>query len=255
MVAITNRAIAFRRSDHRAGRGFTLAEILVALGIMAIGMAMVAAIFPAALAFNKSSTNDTRGMIICENGFTLSEGALTTKIVDKSAPTLLTVLADEATESVTIDSIDVKILDRNKQHYPTGESDVRTGFVMMARNGGGSVYQLVTVAYRKTDKTHLARAMGVTCTVSGKNVTVSSGKLKIGSPLINRKNGEFMIIDSMDTTGTKGTLNANRPTTAMSDGNQFYIIAERSSSNGDISELRQSPAIQTMSKVTGLKQR
>ncbi|MBT3201058.1 MAG: prepilin-type N-terminal cleavage/methylation domain-containing protein, partial [Phycisphaerales bacterium] len=74
MVAITNRAIAFRRSDHRAGRGFTLAEILVALGIMAIGMAMVAAIFPAALAFNKSSTNDTRGMIICENGFTLSEG-------------------------------------------------------------------------------------------------------------------------------------------------------------------------------------
>ena len=250
MVAITNRAKAFRASDHRAGRGFTLAEILVALGIMAIGMAMVAAVFPAAMAFNQSSTNDTLGMIICENGFTLSEVSLTTTKVDTSpTPTLLTVYADESAANLTV-------LDQNEQHYPTGDSGVRTGFVMMARNAGGSVYQLVTVAYRKTSKNNIARVMGVTCTVSGKNVEAPSGtKLKIGSPLINRITGEFMIIDSIDKNGNKGTLNtSNRSTNSMSQSHDFYIVVERTSGDKDISSLRQSPAIQTMSKITGLKQ-
>ncbi|MBN1942400.1 MAG: prepilin-type N-terminal cleavage/methylation domain-containing protein [Phycisphaerae bacterium] len=56
-------------SEIRKGRkAFTLMELLIAIGILAVGGAMAAALFPAAIKENQSSYNDTLGSIICQNG-------------------------------------------------------------------------------------------------------------------------------------------------------------------------------------------
>jgi prepilin-type N-terminal cleavage/methylation domain-containing protein len=249
---------------RQRGGGFTLAEILVALGILAIGMAMVAAIFPAAMEFNRASTNDTLGTIICENGLVLAELAMTAEAVDAAIASAgveegqLTILADDLRE---------EFLKKSQMRYPTDSGNVKTGFVMMIRKipvGGGAVggaagesgaYQLVTVAYRKTKKENTVVVVPIGCTVSGKDITGGgAGKLRIGSPLINAETGEFMIIDSINMAGTKGTLHIPDGFTATFSGNSFYAIVECDSGGNilPVKDMRRSPAIKGMSVVTGL---
>jgi prepilin-type N-terminal cleavage/methylation domain-containing protein len=230
-------------SDYRCRRsngGFTLSEILVALGILAIGMAMVAAIFPAAMEFNRSSTNSTLGTIICENAFALADIELSVSTIDaadtNAGDTLLRAYMGE-------------------QKYPTGE-DTKAGFVLAAQKvpNTTSTYQFIAVAYRKTDNGNSVQFQEVSCTVSGKDITGGSGSLRIGSPLINRDNGEYAIIDSIDEDKNTGTLDIDeneRDITKMEGENSpYYVLVE---TGGDSDSLRRSPAIQTMSKVTGLK--
>ncbi|MDP6545652.1 MAG: prepilin-type N-terminal cleavage/methylation domain-containing protein [Phycisphaerae bacterium] len=246
------------------GKGFTLAEILIALGILAIGMSMVAAIFPAALEFNRRSTNSTLGTMICENGLVLSELELTAEMVNAGdlrvapgSPTQLAVYAD-----------DMKCTDKNAKyplsqaelHYPTGDAESRTGFVMLVRQTVGSTYQIVTVAYRKTNKNNTVELKEVTCTISGRDITVASpGYLRIGTPLINKTTGIFAMVDSINSaganSGTKGTLDID-PNVRKMDGNvSCYVLLERTSTGGNIpvTTMRLSPAIGAMSKMTGLK--
>jgi len=231
--------------QRRASKGFTLAEILIALGILAIGMSMVAAIFPAAMEFNRRSTNSTLGTIICENGFVLSEMGLTAEIIGES--TDLQVYADDVKCTDTDPSAP---LSRAQQHYPTGDSESRTGFVMLARKipATGNTYQLVTVAYRKTDKNNTVALKAINCSVSGKNISGATN-LRIGTPLINKATGIFSFVDSINHDGTAGTLERN-----MSGGSS-YVLVERTSTGGDISiaDMRRSPAIGAMSKMTGLR--
>jgi prepilin-type N-terminal cleavage/methylation domain-containing protein len=239
--------------------GFTLAEILVALGILAIGMSMVAAIFPAAMEFNRDSTNKTLGGIICENGLILSELALTSEAVtaalDKSGtPSRFLVLADDRSGN------DVHI-SKDERRYPTGDTDSRTGFAMMARkiSTTGSTYQLITVAYRKTAANNTVGLVPVSCTFEPspnqhiiKSVSPTSS-LKIGTPLINRDTGQFAFVDSIHANGGSGTLNIDQGKRDISGGSSYYVLVEMTASGSVIGGLRRSPAIEAMSKVTGLK--
>ncbi len=55
------------RQTGRPAAGFTLIELLISMGIMAIGLVMAGALFPAAIKQTQSSVEDTIGTIICEN--------------------------------------------------------------------------------------------------------------------------------------------------------------------------------------------
>ena len=233
-------------------KGFTLAEILVALGILAVGMSMVAAIFPAAMEYNRDSTNKTLGAIICENGLIVSELALTAEVVDGLAPTLMTVFADDA---------NFKYISQKQQRYPTEGDPSKTGFAMMVRSMAPEglpdterVYQIITVAYRKTNKDNTVVLVPLTCDVNTNIIKNASTKLKIGSPLINRTTGEFAFIDSVSVLGTDGTLDIDASKRNLSGGeNKYYILVERTAGGGVIDTLRRSPAIEAMSKITGLR--
>ena len=243
----SNERSACDSSPRRGGKGFTLAEILIALGILAIGMAMVAAVFPAAMEFNRRSTNSTLGTIICENGLVLAEMALTAEIIGDSQE--LTVYADDNTKDH---------LTKAEQHYPTGHEDSRTGFVVMARrvSEAGGAYQLVTVAYRKSEENNTVALFPIICSISDRNISVSgAGKLRTGTPLINRKTGEFAFVDSVNRTGTAGTLDIDTTKRSMSGGSAYYVLLERTSTGGaiPIGTVRRSPAIGAISKVTGLR--
>jgi len=237
-------------------RGFTLAEILVALGILAIGMSMVAALFPAAMEFNRTSTNSTLGTIICENGLILSELALTSQAVDAlPMQGRLVVVADDGSGH------DVYI-SKNDQHYPTGQATARTGFTMLARKipGTESTYQLVTVAYRKTDKDNKVALVPVTLTfatgAANRHIieTINQpNKVKIGTPLINSETGEFAFVNSINTNATSATLDIDPAKRDITGGAIYYVLVELTPTGQIINEMRRSPAIGAMSKVTGLR--
>ena len=234
-----------RRRRRRRGRGgFTLAEILIALGILAIGMSMVAAIFPAAMELNRISANSTLGTIICENGLALAEMVLTAEVVDLSDN--LEIYADDKK---------VTYLTQLQQRYPTEVADSRTGFVLMAGKAKNTVgvYQLITVAYRKTEAANTVELVQTTCNISGLKIT-GANNLRIGSPLINRSTGIFAYIDSINQERTEGTLDIKPgdsrlvgPAARRMSGGSCYVLIENGADN------RRSPAIGIMSKMTGLQ--
>jgi hypothetical protein len=213
---------------------------LIALGILAIGMSMVAAIFPAAMVLNRSSANSTLGTIICENGMVLAEMALTSDVVGSSQ--LLDVYADDKK---------LTHLSRIQQRYPTEtEEPTRTGFVLMVRKvpEAAGVFQLITVAYRKKEATHTVELVETGCTVSGIKIS-KANNLRIGSPLINRQTGEFAFIDSINQDGTSGTLDIKPDEPRKMTGGKCYVLVEK---QGVKTIDRRSPAIGVMSKMTGL---
>jgi len=225
-------------------QGFTLAEILVALGVLAIGMSMVAAIFPAAMVLNRRSQNSTLGTIICENAMALAEMALTAQNVESASGNLLTVYADSRNEAY---------LSRIKQRYPTESAEpTRTGFVLMAREvpDAAGVFQLITVAYRKKEASNTVEVLAINATVSANGRDITGSNLKIDSPLINRKTGVFAYIDSINMDGTSGTLDIKSGDPRKLTGGSCFIVAERA---GVGYVARRSPAIGIMSLMTGLK--
>jgi len=238
-------------TDRRCNRnrGFTLAEIMIALGILGIGMTMVAAVFPAAMKFNEASNNSTLGTIICENAFVLSHLALYSDDVDESPgnPIELKTFADDMLDD---------FITFPEQHYPTGQGTSKTGFVLMARklSADGDDYQFVTVAYRKTNANNKARLVAINCKIDktdGKKISAAS-HLRIGSPLIDRETGTFAFIDSINTSGTAGTLDIDLSKRNMNSTTKAYVLVEATPGGSPISELRRSPAIGAMSTLTGL---
>lgn len=248
---------------RRPSKGFTLAEILIALGILAIGMSMVAAIFPAAMEFNRRSNNSTLGTIICENGLALSEMMLTTETIGNSVVLLIYADDNNYTDNPSnpVPPAIPPPLTRRQRQYPTaddaGASDTRTGFVMLARKtaASGNTYQLITVAYRKTDKDNRAVLVPITCSITDRDITItdSTKLLRIGTPVINKATGVFAFVDSINADGTAGTLDID-PNVRTVPGGAAYVLVERKADGAEIpiGTMRRSPAIGAMSKVTGL---
>jgi len=132
----------------RAGRaGFSLAELVVAMGILGVGMAMAAALFPAGLVGTQDCLNDTTGTIVCHNLEAIAEqyGPALRAAMDGQPDFLM--LADES-------PVGENIILRPAQHYPEGTDPSRTGFVLLGRDRDGDPdthdgYQLLVIAYRK----------------------------------------------------------------------------------------------------------
>lgn len=57
--------------------GFSLVELMIAIGILGVGMIMIATAFPAAIMENKESADDTMSTILAENALALIRTNLT----------------------------------------------------------------------------------------------------------------------------------------------------------------------------------
>ncbi|KKN89636.1 hypothetical protein LCGC14_0234820 [marine sediment metagenome] len=157
-------------------RGFTLIEVLIALGILGVGLSMAASVFVAAIKENEKSYNDSVGMMISENGLVLGEVVLGNwdtlgrmKEADKwprickawgcsfeardalefqfhysnnpgHYPPPLSVLIDEMTE---------EYLGRNSQHYIRGLPPKIRGFVLLGREERPDRHQLIALSYSR----------------------------------------------------------------------------------------------------------
>jgi len=215
---------------------FSLVEVMIAIGILGIGMTMIAAIFPAAIKQNEISANSTLGKIICENGLTLGRIALTADTAENKNTEV-----NSATLDMFADESKNNVIAAEDQHYPSGETDSRLGFVLLARKAGKG-YQLVTVAYRKANAGNTVTADSITCSVNAGSTDISGAtNLRVGSPLIDKDTGQYATIVATNSTGTTGTLDQSISTDVTS----AYVIRESG-------EDRRSPAIATMATYTGL---
>jgi Tfp pilus assembly protein PilV len=178
-------------NDRRLRAGFSLSEVVLALGVLAVGMTMAAALFPAAIKLNEQSTNDSLGTIIAENGLTMAKAML--KASDANEPNLKV----------------LDLADPNFQLYGYDPNDPNTGpptrgFVVLGRQlDANATAQLVIVSYNKRSpgNTVMARPVNII------NVTTSSGgaiivtlddDAPVGTPLIVARNGSYAKIIDRD---------------------------------------------------------
>lgn len=178
--AIRNLRSAIRQS------GFSLMELMIAMGILVFGLAMVATAFPTAMLETKLSVADTMATMISENAAAICRVKLKHSGINGSAGAALT--------------------DHTAQiNNPTGEGDltypVNTpgslyGWLVAVRQPIDNVndYQLVIVPYRKFlpgDPTPIFSPVFTNGSV------ITSGNKIIGSPVISTLDGTFAyVVDS-----------------------------------------------------------
>ena len=114
---------------RRARReGFSLTEVLLALSILGIGLAMVMAVFPAAIEESRNSVENVLGTIICENGLSIC------KVRVPRASVAGTTLAPVALSS-------------SARTYPADSNDATRGFLVLGRR-----LNVVRNEYQKADR-------------------------------------------------------------------------------------------------------
>ncbi|MHC4561982.1 MAG: PulJ/GspJ family protein [Planctomycetota bacterium] len=117
----------------RRRRAFSLAELMIAIGILAIGLVMAGALFPAAMQMNRRSSRDVIGSIICENGLAMTKVRFASGAVSPpprgsnpgTHPKLMK-LADDTSKGQ-------EFFSKEMCRYPQGDADSEYGFVLLYR--------------------------------------------------------------------------------------------------------------------------
>ncbi|MFB3890426.1 MAG: type II secretion system protein J [Phycisphaerae bacterium] len=245
-----NRKPESDRTTPRGRRGFTLAEVLIALGIMAIGLTLVSALFPAAIRQQANTINDTLGMQICHNGLAIVKARCSHALLNGKYATLTDITNG---------------LNPSDVQYPIGSAAAgqeMRGFKLLARQYAGDIndYQFVLISYGKADAADtvtVAPVSGLVFTGStGRTVQAPAGvKLPIGTPIIDPATGLYATVQ-----GVAPPPATNPPTYLLdhpfSNGaggfitvNSAYIVTETDSSG----QLPRSPVMSVLVNRTALR--
>ena len=181
------------RTSRRAGAGFSLVEMLLAIGILGACLAMTASLFPPAVKQAADSQRNVLGTIICQNALGVCKAKLAHSNIGAGS-----LLAPLASPKLTTD---------DKKY--AGKDDI--GFEAFARQAktGENDYQLLIVAWRKQagGNVDVQTIAGAAVANSGdtSELTVPSGSLQLGCPVFNPATGEFAKIVAV-TSGTTALL-------------------------------------------------
>ncbi len=205
MITVAINPWTCHRRSRR--RGFSLAELMISIGILAVGMSILAALFPAAIAMNRRSSRTVLGSIICENGVSLMRSAFGSGAVDKPDRTLPTLvpLADDKTATYFTPAM---------CRFPQGDPDSDYGFMMLYRHLDADDdetteegRQVVTVAYHRRKgqeyprpKVHFKLLLRVALPLNKSTSIVlnnTDGHFRMGSPVISQVKGEFVIAEQV----------------------------------------------------------
>jgi prepilin-type N-terminal cleavage/methylation domain-containing protein len=127
---------------------FSLVELMIALGVLAIGIAMVAGLFPAAIKQTEISYNDAVGTIIAQNGLAMARATLTMGNVTN---TNLDIIADDSNLGTGRNVLTALL--RAYHDDPAAPTLNDKGFIVLGRRlpTNTNEVQLVIVAYAKKD--------------------------------------------------------------------------------------------------------
>jgi prepilin-type N-terminal cleavage/methylation domain-containing protein len=203
--------------------GFSLVELMIALGILGIGFAMAAALFPAALKQTELSYNDTIGTIIAQNGLAVARAILTGSAVG----------VDPNVHVIAQDGAIGPPIDPNLRAYHDDPNAVTPdkGFLVLGSQPVGSDTKLlVIVAYAKknpgasvrAEEVQLVGTIGIdyTGTIQGPYID----KVKVHSPLILKSGAGYATITDVNATNGKVTLDHNQ--LAGLGGNAWVIVEQ-----------------------------
>ena len=245
--------------SRRAATGYSLAELLVAIAILGVGMAMAAQLFPAGLLANQYSGNDLIGTMICQNGIAIAKAMLSHPLKDDGG-------SDVDDDSLApcmerIDHPDDDGEDDGNSRYPVDYENDNRGFFVLARRAvsdanvtaGASAndYQLVVISYRKGPGAGDLTLETLTGNCDEDKATVTFGlaeraKVQVGSPVIVATDGTHARIleKTVDASAGSVTVVLDRP---LEDGSkELFVLHEENALT--------SPAMAVMVARTALKQ-
>ncbi|MFW5839960.1 MAG: type II secretion system protein, partial [Planctomycetota bacterium] len=223
---------------YTAGRGgFTLAEVMFAIILLGVCLAMVAGAFPAALEMNDQSFAMVLGGIITDNGLAVAKASLEHPVAGAGSGQLVDVTSRLGGDDVT---------------YPTG-SDGRRGFRVLTRRMAGDAndYLLVIASYEKTKAAHEIKTEHFPVNVDAGAESFSTsdpGKFQPNGVVIS-DSGPWAYIKSID--GGKVTL--ERPLSRDEDVSGLTLVYEVSGSDSPISVMN--PGTTVLVSRTGLRSR
>jgi len=284
MAPATDNMSNQRGRKGRARQGFSLAELMISIGILAVGLTMAGALFPAALQASRESLKDVLGSIICENGLAVAK-ARWASLTDEEFLANGGALAKFRDATIRAEELEV-LADDGADHpdfltsaevaYPLGDETSKLGFVLMMRpldddddTGTFEGYQLVATSYRRSlpppfyapGPHGLVVCRSITGSVSDGMVNSyrkaddGDGLLRGGSPIIERASGSFATITQAQLSGFRGMLDHTFEVDAAVPS--FFVVVEINPleddpGTGEKVVLRLSPAMATMVTRTGL---
>jgi hypothetical protein len=208
--------------------------------ILGIGLAMVAAVFPAAMTYNQRSAKEVLGSIVCQNGASIARAVLRNGEFGNSMALASTSLG-------------------NLANYPSGDSDTTTGFMVLGRrmdtNGNGTYdendYQMVIVAYRKADPAHTVSVVQVMPSTV-ENLEDGRGRITFPAGTTLQVGAHVIVIS----TGAYARIVAAEGAVAVVDnqqvpsGESVFVVVASAGAGGQT--LRESPAIGVLVARTSL---
>ena len=230
--------------DNRRLRGFTLIEILIAIAILGIGMAMIAAVFPTAMNTSATAARVNYGVLMCNSG--IASVVYNQKLTQSD---LLNTEFDDSTAHYRIynysPNTDYGCIVMGRM-LPTDPDSVDSTTITTKN------YQLIAVAFKSIDgTTPVVSKIPVTYKSSYNGLTnvYLTGNAPINSPLIF-PNGSYAIIKEFDpqTKLAKCVGTVPKPTTGETYTHAYVITSGTSTGTG----ASISPAIHTTSTFTGL---
>lgn len=239
---------------QRAAKGFSLAEVLIAVGILAIGMTMASALWPAAIRENQNSSNSTIGSMICENGLAVIQAKYHNGCVGTclaSANPYIFILVDPNSTDGTSRADSAYPAIQNGSGAVAGLWSNKPGFCALARRLSvtDNSYQVVIMAYGPHDGTViLKQILGNAVAVAGTGATTTNNTmLKIGAPLIT-PDGNFAIVKSVASGGLSATLDRSLSATTIYPA---YTLQELAQGTGNVKTV--SPLLSITSNQVYLK--
>ncbi|MEN6665089.1 MAG: prepilin-type N-terminal cleavage/methylation domain-containing protein [Phycisphaerae bacterium] len=201
--------------------GFTLTELLIAVGILGVGMTIMAVIFAAGIGDVQVAVSTSGSQMIASQGKSAAERKLKASNITSTS---LVVLASPAV---------VSLISADEQKSPQADANAIKGFILFGRNITTGTQQLVSVAYRRSSTGVAAMVGTISAQCSGTNLVVASGGtyLRVGTPVIAAETGDYARLIRIE--GTTYTL--DRPIGNLSGGvnKNAFVIYESGSATGD----------------------
>lgn len=207
--------------------GFTLTELLIAVGILGVGMTIMAVIFAAGITDVQVAVSTSGSQMIASQGKSAAERKIKASNITTNS---LVVLASPAVTN---------LISADDQKSPQGDPAAIKGFILLGRKiPNTSSQQLVSVAYRRSSTGVTAVAGTITALCNGTNLTVALAadrdKLRVGTPIIAAETGDWARLIRIDASTTPPTYTTDRPIGGLSSTAKLaWVIYESGSMAGD----------------------
>jgi len=165
--------------------GFSLIEILIAIGILGVCLPMAAALFATAIKENEGSYENSMGSLICDNGLAIIKTKLKASDIPSTpvAPPFFTPLSVGATYSMYASTKDKGFLAMGLQITP---NDNDYGIIVISYTKKGDDTDIVTLQHISTAK--IDAYVGSTTSYKGYSTLsvdpADQKYLQVGSPVV-----------------------------------------------------------------------
>ena len=237
-----------RRGGARRAAGFTLAEVIIAIALLAAALTNVLALFPASMHLAAETSQDAVGTIMCRNGLALAMVRLRHPGPGSPLPVPF---------GLDLGEPQMQPLAQEDRTYPIHGEGQSAGFLLLGRQieAGKNDYQLIVIACQVLTEGGGFEAVSV----SGVNIQNNEGKMQavftggagnvqVGSPMIVASGpnaGAFGYVSVVNDDVNTAMLDIGEDGMPTGDGFTVWLVKETGSST--------SPALKMMTTRTALK--